>query len=176
MARFGFRVAFLLLILSHRGVPFPAIICPRIVRVCNVLSVHKYLKNFSSPCFNLRSKLFRTNEGEKAALLHSSFFALAPTFARKRPPTGYPGFKELINNSRKEGCFLFFRKPIKTCQETLFDWLIIQSLVWITIQDLIVHSHYHFLDRQQPARPNFLKSNLVSDLFHGYKDLAGQSS
>ena len=70
------------------------------------------------------------------------------------------------------GCYLFFRDTIKTCQETLFDWLIIQSLVWITIQDLI----YHFLDRQQPARPNFLKSNLVSDLSHGYKDLARQSS
>ena len=81
MARFGFRVAFLLLILSHRGVTFPAIICPRIVRVCNVLSVHKYLKNFSSPCFNLRSKLFRTNEGEKAALLHSPFL-LSPQLSR----------------------------------------------------------------------------------------------
>ena len=76
-----FAWSFLLLILSHRGVAFPAIICPRIVRVCNVLSVHKYLKNFSSPCFNLRSKLFRTNEGEKASLLHSPFL-LSPQLSR----------------------------------------------------------------------------------------------
>ena len=33
------------------GSCFPSLICPRIVRVCNVLSVHKYSKNFCSPCF-----------------------------------------------------------------------------------------------------------------------------
>ena len=63
------------------GSCFPNLICSRIVRVCNELSVHKYSKNFSSPCFNLRSKLFRTNEGEKAALLHSPFL-LSPQLSR----------------------------------------------------------------------------------------------
>ena len=29
---------------------------------------------------------------------------------------------------RNTGCFLFFRQTIKTCQETLFDWLVIQSV------------------------------------------------
>ena len=52
--------------------------------------------------------------------------------------------------------------------------LIIQSFVWVTRQDFIVHSQSHSLDRQQLGK--FLKSNLVFDLFHGYKDLAGQSS
>ena len=33
------------------GSCFPSLICPRIVCVCNVLSVHKYSKNFCSPCF-----------------------------------------------------------------------------------------------------------------------------
>ena len=47
------------------------------------------------------------------------------------------------------GCLLLFRQTIKTCQETLFDWLIIQSLVWVTRQDFIVHSQSHSLDRQQ---------------------------
>ena len=39
MARFVFRVAFLLLILDQRGLSFPVNICPRIVHLCNVLSV-----------------------------------------------------------------------------------------------------------------------------------------
>ena len=73
------------------------------------------------------------------------------------------------------GCLLLLRQTIKTCQETLFDWLIIQSLVWVTRKDFLVHSQSHSLDRQQKGQ-NFLKRNLVSDLFHGYKDLAGQSS
>ena len=47
------------------------------------------------------------------------------------------------------GCLLLFRQTIKTCQETLFDWLIIQSLVWVTRQDFIVHSQSQSLDRQQ---------------------------
>ena len=73
------------------------------------------------------------------------------------------------------GCFLFFRQTIKTCQETLFDWLVIQSVVWVTRQE----SHCSFakwFPLSSTTRPKFLKSNLVSDLFHGYKDLAGQSS
>ena len=43
------------------GSCFPNLICSRIVPVCNELSVHKYSKKFSSPCFNMPSKLFRTN-------------------------------------------------------------------------------------------------------------------
>ena len=43
------------------GSCFPNLICSRIVRVCKELSVHKYSKNFSSPCFNMPSKPFRTN-------------------------------------------------------------------------------------------------------------------
>ena len=39
MARFVFHVAFLLPILGQRGLSFPINICPRTVRVCNVLSV-----------------------------------------------------------------------------------------------------------------------------------------
>ena len=39
MVRFVFRVAFLLLILGQRGLSFLVNICPRIIRVCNVLSV-----------------------------------------------------------------------------------------------------------------------------------------
>ena len=39
MARFVFRVTFLLLTLGQRGLSFPVNIRPRIVRVCNVLSV-----------------------------------------------------------------------------------------------------------------------------------------
>ena len=50
---------------------------------------------------------------------------------------------------RNTGCFLFFRQTIKTCQETLFDWLVIQSQVWVTRQDFIIHSQSHSLDRQQ---------------------------
>ena len=36
------RVAFLLLILGQRGLSFPVNICPRIVRLCNVLSVMEF--------------------------------------------------------------------------------------------------------------------------------------
>ena len=43
------------------GSCFPSLIYSMIVRVCSVLSVHKYSNNFSSPCFNMPSKLFRAN-------------------------------------------------------------------------------------------------------------------
>ena len=147
------------------GSCFPNLICSRIVRVCNVFNVHKYSKNFSSP-----------NYAEKAPSL---VVFSRPNFRAESPsgllPTSYPCFKELINNIfsaiQDVDVLLFFHQTIKTRQETLFDWLIIESLVWITRQEFIVHSQSHSLDR-----PNFLKSNLDSELFHGYKDLAGQSS
>ena len=122
------------------GSCFPNLICSRIVRVCNELSVHKYSKNFSSPCFNMPSKLFRRIRERKP--LHSPFF-LSPTFARNLLPTSYPSFKELINNSRKYRIFFILRSTIKTCQETLFDWLMIKSLVWVTKQEFIVYSQKH---------------------------------
>ena len=92
----------------------------------------------------------------------------------------YPCFKELINNSRKYiWWFLFFSQTTKTCQETLFDWLIIQCLVWVTKQDFIVHLQSHSLEvswSPTTRGQNFKKVPLASDLFHGYKDLARQSS
>ena len=93
------------------GSCFPNLICSRIVRVCNELSVHKYSKTFSSPSFNMPSKLFRRIRVRKP--LHSSFF-LSPTFARNLLPTSYPSFKELINNSRKYRIFFYSSiKPSK---------------------------------------------------------------
>ena len=53
------------------------------------------------------------------------------------------------------GCYLFFCPTIKTSQETLFDWLIIQSLVWVTRQGFIVHSQYHFLAKCVKKQPCF---------------------
>ena len=81
-------------------------------------------------------------------LLHSYFnFNFLDHLARKCLPAIYPCFKELINNSRKYvWWFLFFGQTNKTCQETLFDWLIIRCLVWVTKQDFIVHSQSHSLE------------------------------
>ena len=131
------------------GVAFLAasLICPRIVRMCNmclnisVVHAPAYLANFSE----------RIRERK---LLHSSFFTLAPillTTSRGnacRQVIGHPS-KSWITILGNTGCFLFFRQAIKTCQETLFDWFIIQSLVWVTRQEFIVHSQSHSLDRQQ---------------------------
>ena len=69
------------------GSCFPNLICSRIVRVCNELSVHKYSKNFSSPCFNMPSKPFRTNQGEKAPSF--PVFSL-PNFRAESPADKLP--------------------------------------------------------------------------------------
>ena len=82
MARFAFHVAFLLLILGQRGLSFPVDICPRIVRVCNALSV-----------------LVFTNI-QKISVVHS-FIACVAIFPNEFYIGRKSSFKELINNSRK---------------------------------------------------------------------------
>ena len=74
--------------------------------------------------------------------------------------------------------FDILRHTIKTCQEKLFDWLIIQSLVWVTYtarQDFTVHSQ-SLIPLIVNKSAKIFEKYLVSDLFHGYKDLARQSS
>ena len=80
MARFVFRVAFVSLTLGQRGLSFPVNICPRIVRVCKVLSVlvPKNSKKLSSPFFYR----LRSNFSERILGRENSF-------------------RELIHNSRK---------------------------------------------------------------------------
>ena len=68
-----------------------SLICPRIVLVCNMLTVHRYFKNFSSPCSSLSSKLSERIKERK--LLNSFlFFYSCPYFidhlARKCLPPG----------------------------------------------------------------------------------------
>ena len=82
MARFVFRVAFLLLILGQRGLSFPVNICPRIVLVCNVLSVLVFA--------NI----------QKLSVVHS-FIACLAIFPNDFYIGRESSIKELINNSRK---------------------------------------------------------------------------
>ena len=82
---------------------------------------------------------------------------------------------KLINNSRKYR-MLLLRQTIKTCQETLFDWLIIQSRFSLGHKTRLHCSLANPFPCPSTTRPNFFKSNLVSHLVHGYQDLAGQSS
>ena len=56
------------------GSCFPNLICSRIVCVCNELSVHKYSKNFSSPCFKMPSRLFRTSRPFYSCVLSALVF------------------------------------------------------------------------------------------------------
>ena len=116
------------------------------------MSVHKYSNNFSSPCFSLPSKLFRTN----------SSFLLSPDFLDHAVAR-----KGLILGNT--GCLLLFRQTINICQEALL----------IGYQGHKTRLHCSFpkpFPWSSTTRPKFLKSNLVFDLFHGYKDLARQSS
>ena len=46
MASFGFRVAFFAPHFEPTVSCYPKLICSRIVRACNVLSVHKYATKF----------------------------------------------------------------------------------------------------------------------------------
>ena len=82
MARFVFRVAFVSLTLGQRGLSFPVNICPRIVRVYNVLSV-----------------LVFTNI-QKISVVHS-FIACVAIFPNESYIGRERSFKVLINNSRK---------------------------------------------------------------------------
>ena len=82
MARFVFRVTFVSLFLGQRGLSFPVNICPRIVRVCNVLSV-----------------LVFTNI-QKISVVHS-FIACVAIFPNDFYIGRESSIKGLINNSRK---------------------------------------------------------------------------
>ena len=68
----------------------------------------------------------------------------------------------------------FYFSVNQNTSKTLFDWLIIQSKSGSQDKTSL------FIRKAIPLivnnLENFLKSNLVFDLFHGYKDLAGQSS
>ena len=96
------RVAFLLLMLGQRGLSFPVNICPRIVRVYNVLSVLVFtniqeisvVHSFIA-CVAIFPNEFYIRWGEKA--LSKSWLTI-------------------LGNT---GCYLFFRHTIKTCQEIL---------------------------------------------------------
>ena len=88
MARFVFPVAFGSLNLGQRGLSFPVNICPRIVRVCNVLSV-----------------LVFTNI-QKISVVHS-FIACVAIFPNELYIGRESSFKELINNSRKYRMFFY---------------------------------------------------------------------
>ena len=112
-------------------------------------------------------------------LLHSYFRLSWPPRAKKACRQFIHASKSWLTILGNKAWFLFFCQTTKTCEETLFDWLIILCLVWITKQDFIVYSQSHSLEASWSPTTrgqNFMKSNLASDLFHGYKDLAWQSS
>ena len=81
-----------------------------------------------------------------------------------------------LRHQSHTGWFLFLRQTIKTCQETLFDWLIIPSRFCLGHKTRLQCSLAKPFPCSSTTRPNVLKSNLVSHLFHGYQDLARQSS
>ena len=140
---------------------------PCVLFVCNPYECTQIFKQFQSPCFSLPSKLFRTN------FLFSALPRLSwlDHLAKKRLLLPW-------RRADYKGCLLFFRHTIKTCQEKLFDWLIIQSLVWVTYtarQDFTVHSQ-SLIPLIVNKSAKIFEKYLVSDLFHGYKDLARQSS
>ena len=139
------------------------------IRVCysfvTRMSVHKYSNNF-----RVHALACLANFSERI-----SSFLLSPDFldhlAKKRLPLPW-------RRADYKGCLLFFRHTIKTCQEKLFDWLIIQSLVWVTYtarQDFTVHSQ-SLIPLIVNKSAKIFEKYLVSELFHGYKDLARQSS
>ena len=72
------------------GSCFPNLICSRIVRLCNELSVHKHSKISVVHALTCLANLSERIRERKP--LHSPFF-LSPTFARNLLPTSYPSFK-----------------------------------------------------------------------------------
>ena len=153
------------------GSCFPNLICSRIVRVCNDLSVHKYSKNFSSPC-SVTSLANLSERIRERKPLHSPFF-LYPTFARNLLPTSYPSFKELINNSRKYRIFFILRSNHQNMSKNSI-WLANDKEFSLGHKTRV---HCLFAKALIPVIVTTLRSHkLDSELFHGYKDLAGQSS
>ena len=108
--------------------------------------------------------------------LHSPFF-LSPTFARNLLRTSYPSFKELINNSRKYRIFFILRSNHQNMSRNSI-WLANDKEFSLGHKTRV---HCLFAKALMPfivttLGSTFLKSKLDSELFHGYKDLAGQSS
>ena len=96
-------------------------------------AIVSWLLNFTIRMFLKSTVTCLANFSEQIRKLHSPFF-LSHQLSRS---------KSWLTILRNTGCFLFFYQTIKTCQEMLFDWLIIQSLVWVTRQEFIVYSQRH---------------------------------
>ena len=122
------------------------------------MSVHKYSNNFSSPCFSLPSKLFRTN----------SSFLLSPDFLDH-------ALRAETLNSRKYRMFIIIPSNHQHMSRNTI-WLVIKIIQSLAHKTRLHCSFAKPFPWSSTTRPKFLKSNLVFDLFHGYKDLAGQSS
>ena len=148
------------------------------MRVGNVLSVRKYSNNFSSLCFSLLSKL---SERIRNRELNHSSFLLSPDFlddlARKRNACRrqYSCFKELNKNSRKYRTSFIFRSNHQNISRNSI-WLVKHTKLRLGHKTRLHCSFAKPFPWSSTNRPNFLKSDLVFELFHGYKDLAWQSS
>ena len=149
-----------------------SLICPRIVRVRNMLSVHKYSKNFSS----LYAPAYLANFSERIRerkLLHSSF-------SYSGPPRGemlaarLSAIHQRAEFSEIQDVFYSSVKPSKHVKNSI--WLVDNTEFSLRHKTRVHCSLRKTFPWSSTTRPKFLKSNLVSHLFHGYKDPAGQSS
>ena len=113
MARFGFRVAFLLLIFEPTGTWFPSLFCPRIEHVSvtcwGYTNIPTISVVYALVCLANVSKWIRERESSFIPLFCSRSDFLADLARKLLPQAGYPCFKELIKNSRKYR--MFFNLP-----------------------------------------------------------------
>ena len=157
-----------------------------LARLLEAIAVRNYFEH-ESVCYSFLKPVWVYTNIQTISVVHPvaclanfsewiSLFCSPPTFMTTSSRNACRRHdEELIINSRKYRMFIIIPSNHQNMSRNTI-WLVNNTEFSLRHKTRLPCSFAKPFPWSSTNRPKFLKRNLVSDLFHGYKDLAGQSS